>query len=494
MRFVWYWTFWHWSKESSRSGFLLRSLLQGIGSHWDEWFRHEASENDLRVIEEIGRSETDQRRFIAWLLVHWAREAGVPRNRQALRFVLGQLAQVRPFNRWTAFEKYRASYGSHGISAVVLAQGSAGEPQDVRLVEALALPFDPTAPAIVAEGFQADSIDLETPRRAAADILGGKGLIVLIASWLAGGKRPYPLWLKIVLASGWLVVGGLILYLAEGPEPGGSLFLLSAILTGLWSALALVAIVSGGSLAFRAWREGKRLRAQLDQSQIRLRMDGGLTLKGGSAGVAFCLNTLLALYRTDTRTAHHSWLWQRLFRELNGDAGTWAATGVITTDGSLKSVVLEPKLSACLQRKSIKHILTPRQTGTGWQGGRAARQFFGLVTPGNGRVKFAGSRRGTSGLRRRGRILARSPLSSCYAGIDAPGRTCQPVPARAEYFCRRHQHPDGARRARPQGHPLAAARTGGGGSIRPGAKLSLGKSEHKTSGGLSGGLGICILV
>ena len=36
MRFVWFWTFWHWSKESYRSGSLLRSPLHGIGSHWDE--------------------------------------------------------------------------------------------------------------------------------------------------------------------------------------------------------------------------------------------------------------------------------------------------------------------------------------------------------------------------------------------------------------------------------------------------------------------------
>ena len=46
MRFVWFWTFWHWSKESFRHGSLLRSPLHGIGSHWDEWFRHEASERD----------------------------------------------------------------------------------------------------------------------------------------------------------------------------------------------------------------------------------------------------------------------------------------------------------------------------------------------------------------------------------------------------------------------------------------------------------------
>ncbi|MCI0534228.1 MAG: hypothetical protein L0Z50_03265 [Verrucomicrobiales bacterium] len=42
MQFVWFLTFWHWSKESFRTGRLLRPSLHGIGSHWDEWFRHEA--------------------------------------------------------------------------------------------------------------------------------------------------------------------------------------------------------------------------------------------------------------------------------------------------------------------------------------------------------------------------------------------------------------------------------------------------------------------
>jgi len=36
-------TFWHWSKESFREGSLLSGPLHGIGSHWDEWYRHEAS-------------------------------------------------------------------------------------------------------------------------------------------------------------------------------------------------------------------------------------------------------------------------------------------------------------------------------------------------------------------------------------------------------------------------------------------------------------------
>ena len=68
MNFIWFWTFWHWSKESFRAGVFLREPLQGIGGHWDEWFRHEASAEEIHAIEMAGRTEASQRRFIAWLL------------------------------------------------------------------------------------------------------------------------------------------------------------------------------------------------------------------------------------------------------------------------------------------------------------------------------------------------------------------------------------------------------------------------------------------
>jgi len=73
MRFVWFWTFWYWSKEGFRTGTLLRGPLHGIGGHWDEWFHHEASEEDRRAIQETGRTERGQRLFAAWLQRHWAR-------------------------------------------------------------------------------------------------------------------------------------------------------------------------------------------------------------------------------------------------------------------------------------------------------------------------------------------------------------------------------------------------------------------------------------
>ncbi len=189
--FVWYWTFWHWSKESFRLGALLRSPLQGIGGHWDEWFRHEASESDLKAIEEIGRSEAAQRQFLGWILLRWAREAGLGQNRLARHFIIGQLAQVQPFHQWKAFERYRTRYGNGGITAVVLMEESTGVPDDVRGIEALALPRDTTGSAIVTEDFHADSVEFETPRGATASLLRGKGFLIFLALWLAQGKRPY---------------------------------------------------------------------------------------------------------------------------------------------------------------------------------------------------------------------------------------------------------------------------------------------------------------
>jgi hypothetical protein len=365
MSFIWFWTFWHWSKESFREEALLRSPLQGIGGHWDEWFRHEASECDQIAIAKTGQTESSQRQFLVWLRRHWVRESGLPANRLTQNFVLGQLAQVQPFNQWAVFEKYGNSYGLNGISAVILTEKSLGEPDDVRLIEALALPADATAPAVVAEGFQAESSELETPRRAAMSLLRGKGFLVFLAFWIAGGQRPYPSWLKIALNLGWMAVAVLILYLLMGPEPGEQLFWMCSALVALWGGLILAATIIAGALGIHAWRQGRKWCMQFEQIQVRLRMNGGLIIKGGSAGLPFCLNTLLSLYRLDAHSMGNSWLWQRLFHRLHLDANAWAATGVITNEGYLKPVVVEPKLRACLQSNGIKNILTPRQAGTG---------------------------------------------------------------------------------------------------------------------------------
>ena len=113
MDYIWFWTFWHWSEESFRSRAVLRSPLQGIASHWDEWFRHEATELDRRSIETIGRTVAVQRQFVFWLYRHWAPEVNRERNRLFARFVLGQLAQVPPFHVWPAFAQYRRAMEVH---------------------------------------------------------------------------------------------------------------------------------------------------------------------------------------------------------------------------------------------------------------------------------------------------------------------------------------------------------------------------------------------
>jgi hypothetical protein len=384
MQFVWFWTFWHWSRESFRGGRLLRSPLQGIGSHWDEWFRHEASERDLKIIEETGRNEVLQRQFVRWLARHWARETWGRENRMIPRFVLGQIAQVPPFKAWRALEKYRRKYGAIGVSAIVLAEQSEGESEDVRRIEALVLPAEAGDQPIVPEGFQAADAELDAPRSAAMSLLAGKGLLQFLLLWVAAGRRPYPHWLRVALFLGWAAVVGLILALLLGPEPGGRLVLFGAMLAGLWGILVLVAAGTVARESFCAWRLGVQLRIRLERSQVRLRMDGGLTLKGGSAGLPFCLNTLLALYSAQPDRTRSSWTWSRFFHNVRSDAESWAATGVVTRVGRITPVVVEPKIRACLRHGGVRHILTPNQS----DGGQQAMRHVGDATVATARPKL----------------------------------------------------------------------------------------------------------
>lgn len=361
-RFVWFWTFWHWNRESYREGLLLRSPLQGIGGHWDEWFRHQATVPERQAIEETGRTESSQRQFIGWLLQHWSREAFADGNRLLPRFVLIELGQLQPFNHWPSFGRYRMGYNVVGISAVVLAEGSRGEPEDVRAIEAMVLPADASASPVVSDGFHIDQPELTTPRLAAISMLGGQGLLCFLALWVLGGHRPYPRWWQVLLSLGWVAVGGIILYLLLGPDPGDRLFEISVTLLSLWSALLLHAGSVVGVHSLAAWREARELRSILEQSQVRLRMAGGLTLRGGSAGLAFCLNTLLAVYRHHPPVRRVSWIWRRLFGQLESEGRRWAVTGAITGNGRLKPVVLGPKIRACLQHASIRHIFSPYQS------------------------------------------------------------------------------------------------------------------------------------
>ena len=315
----------------------------------------------------VGASVFEQRRFVCWLARQWGREARWRGETLPARYVLAQLSRVAPFDKWTAFERYRTTYGAPGITAVVLGEDSAGEPDDVRRIDVVALPADEDAAAatVVGDGFQIDSGELGTARRAAMSLLAGEGLIVFLALWLLGGVRPYPRSVRAALVIGWLAVAGLILRLMIGSDPGVQLVLFVAVLFILWSGLVVTAVASAVLQAVSAWLAGRVMRRKINEQQIHFRMNGGLSVQGGSAGLAFCLNTLLANYRSDPGAASRSWLWQRFFRNLRHASRTWAATGTIEADGSVDHVVLEPKIRACLRNSDVTDVLTPWQKEAG---------------------------------------------------------------------------------------------------------------------------------
>ena len=363
MRFIWFWTFWHWSKDSFESGALLRSPIHGIGGHWDEWLRHDASASDRDAIEAVGRTVATQRAFVRWLVRRWSREAHWHGTHPPIRFILGQLAQVAPFDRWAAFERYRGTYGIGGLSAIVLSEGSEGESSDVRVVEALALPADADsmAPGIVTEGFEADGATLATSRRAAMSLLAGRGLLTLLALWTAAGRRPYSPGARTTIALGWLIALAIIVGLLVIPEPGEQLTTLVAVLVTLWIALSVIGLAMAAVIMAQAWRLGREWRSALRDSQIRLRMNGGLQLHGGSAGLPFCLSMLTAIDRAHPSHAPHSWLWRRVVGALRREGKSWAATGVIGESGRVESVILEPKVRALVRQTSITDVLLPWQ-------------------------------------------------------------------------------------------------------------------------------------
>jgi len=172
---------------------------------------------------------------------------------------------------------------------------------------------------------------------------------------------------------------------------------------------------------------------------VRLRMNGGLTLRGESAD---CLSAehAAALIRADARSARRSWLWRRVFHQLRRNPESWAATGVVTLDGYLKPVVLEPKLRACLQRHGIKNILTPRQPGADRQAvGRIAaalriiawRNRANPASAGGVRLAFAAE----------GRTPANSPVRPCRAGADVFGGLTSTTQTAESPGRRRQRHP-----------------------------------------------------
>ena len=362
---IWFWSFWHWSTEGFRADALLRGPIQGIGGHWDEWYRHEATIEERHAIDETGRTARGQRAFIGWLVRHWAHEAQWRGERPPARFVLGQLASLAPFDAWHAFDRYRTEYGVGGIAAVVLDEGSRGEAADVRRVEAIALPADgdSTSLPVVAEGFTADATDLRTVRDATRNLLHGRGLVILLALWTAFGRRPYPTSVAVMIALGWVFAAALIVRLLVGRDPGTSFGMLAASLAALWGVLVISGLAAILAVGVQAWRHGRRCAELLDRSQLRLRMEGGLSLVGGSAGLPFCVNALVSVLRAGS--TRRSWLWNRVERGIRAGWRHWAATGVLTADGRVRAVALEAKLRAVLAHGGIAGMLVPRQRDAG---------------------------------------------------------------------------------------------------------------------------------
>lgn len=365
--YLWFWTFWHWSTESFRAGAVLRSPVQGVGGHWDEWYRHEATREERDAIAECGRDTVAQRAFVSWLVRHWSPEASTSGEHLPVRFVLGQLALLAPFDRWEAMAPYRTGYGRAGISAVVLGEDSAGEASDVRRVEALLIPSREGEPDLVAEGFHADAAQLRAARNATASVLSGRGLARLLATWVVTGRRPYARWTAGALTMGWVAIAATMVWLRLGYDPGDRLAPFVATMLAGWLLLALVGLTTTTRTVIGAARAGASAAQRLESHQVRLRMDGALTLIGGSAGLAFSLNALAAATR-DTRAARRAWIWHQFTSALRARAGAWAATGIVNDEGGVSAVVLAPKTKACLQHPRVRHLLTPHQPRTS-QGG-----------------------------------------------------------------------------------------------------------------------------
>ena len=362
-RLVWFWGFWHWCHESHRDGALLRGPLEGIGSHWDEWYRHVASPSDREAIGETGRTLERQRQFLKWLIRRWGEELERRGNRLAPRYVVGQLARQEPFLHWEAFARYRTAYGVPGIAAIVLGENSRGEASDVREVEAIAFSRESgdTGARLVAEGFEPDGTEFTTVQHAISSLLSGPGLFGMFGLWLLTGRRPGSAVKRAIAGGAWVLLAAMLVTLLFGPDPGTFLVPAVGVMLGAWVVLAAHGAWVAGREGWSAWRLGASVAQFFESSHVRLRMKGGLYLRGASAGFAFCLNTLLALFRATPDLGKCSWIWKQSMENLRRDGIHWAATGVLTSDGWLKPVVLGAKLRACARRRELRHVLTPRQ-------------------------------------------------------------------------------------------------------------------------------------
>jgi hypothetical protein len=365
VRFVWFWTFWHWSKESFRAEVVPQRPLGNIARLWDEWYCYEASAEDRDAIEEAESDEGIQRAFVQWFFRAWNTEANPSGNQLVPTFVMRELARVDPFERWSSLAEYRLPAKIDCISAIVLEDTNFGKASDIRAVEAELLPSDSIRPSgtIVPVDFKVDISELNSVRQAVLKSLSGSELARLLAWWTFAGVRPYPRWLGATMSTGWIVITGLIAILRFGPEPGTTLVPLAGTVLALWGALMVTAIAGVVRQIATARRAGRNLASHLSKDEIRLRVSGGLELKGGSAGLAFCLGILASSNRAYPQATAGSWLWSRFFNRLREAPESWAATGVVTADGQIRPVMVEAKLRSCAEHPRINQIIVPSQPG-----------------------------------------------------------------------------------------------------------------------------------
>ncbi|HEY1108994.1 MAG TPA: hypothetical protein VGE76_10190, partial [Opitutaceae bacterium] len=363
IRFVWFLDFWGWSRETYRAEMLLRHPLEGIAANWDEWYSGEATAVERAEIDLVGRNPDLQAEFLRWLEAVWIKDAVTNGNQLVLHFVCGELAKIAPFDRWTALANVRDGDACGGISAIVLSGQSKGESDDVMTVRAALLPLGGAARsrAIVADGFDADEDELNAARESALRFLRGPSYWRMLAQWIAQGRRPYPSWLKPVLAAGWVGLGASIAWLYFGPDPGAALRAIAIALLAVWTILLLVGVTTASIVALQARAAAKKSASLLSGDQVRLRIGRRLQLKGGSAGLPFALEILRAVARAYPAAFNTSWLLRQFSAGLQSPEKSWAATGIVTAGGQVHPVELSPKIRSCLRHGGLAGILVPHQ-------------------------------------------------------------------------------------------------------------------------------------
>lgn len=361
-RYHWFWSFWHWCREGHRTGMLLESPLEDLGSHWEEWYTHEAGDNEKAAIEAIAEDPQLQTGFIAWLEAVWQQEAFETTNHLVVPYVLGELHGLAPFSDWRALKAGALLPRELGVAAVVLAEGSQGEASDVRPLETLVLSERGRTRQgrSITKGFHIPPAELEHVRSAVESLFVGPARRRLFFRWwltLSDEDRSWRGWLE---GCGWACVAGGVLLLLYGPDPGALLPGLALGLVSVWLYLVVAALFR----VVRSWRRfsaaGRELADRLRTATIHFGMECALTVKGGSAGLAFGLGVLRAIGRAWPDVAGKSLVWMHFLGALQGTSSRWAATGVLTAEGALKPVQLGCKSDACARKETITDLLVPR--------------------------------------------------------------------------------------------------------------------------------------